>query len=119
MSTRSPFHNAPPPPHAPMNGSEVAVACRDGRTIPPAELSRLEHLDDVFFGAIAGDADALNQTQSLWRQARAELCDGLLDEARGQYLRQAEAVCNASRRAPLENLGATFAALEILTLLAD
>ncbi|QDU86749.1 hypothetical protein Pla175_00990 [Pirellulimonas nuda] len=118
MSARYPTHPCPAP-HAPMTGSEVAVACRSGRPIPPEALSRLEHLDDVFFGAIAGDADALDQTGRLWREARAELCEPLLDESREQYLRRAEVVCAAGRAAPIENLAATFAALEVLTLLAD
>ena len=57
--------------------------------LSPEVLERLEHLDDVVFDAIAGNARALEELQLLWPQLRDQLGEEILAESREQYLRWA------------------------------
>lgn len=58
----------------------------------PNVLERLEHLDDLVYEAIDGQATALEQLETLWPQLLAELGDDLVAESREQYLRYAMAI---------------------------
>lgn len=102
-----------------VSGVTVRVANRDGADICPQWLDRIEHLDDVVFDALKGDANALDKTESLWHELRSEVPSHLLDESREQYIRRAELIFERYRDQPEETLGNAFAALEILTLMAD
>ena len=55
----------------------------------PEVLQKLEQLDDLVFEAIAGNAAAMEQLNSVWPQIRDELGDEMLAESREQYLRYA------------------------------
>lgn len=58
----------------------------------PEVLDKLEHLDDVVFEAIDGQATALEQLDTLWPEVLAELGTELVAESREQYLRYALAI---------------------------
>ncbi|MEM1304425.1 MAG: hypothetical protein AAGG46_05995 [Planctomycetota bacterium] len=94
----------------------VDVAGSDGSLLDAWVLERLEELDDTIFGALEGDADALDKSAGLWKRLRRVAPPKLVDESREQYVRRAEAVLRASRRKPVEMLGRQFAALEVLAL---
>lgn len=108
-------------PTLPPRGSaeESRVVTPDGSAISLNALSQIERLDDVVFDALAGDPEALNLSAVLWRKSQDTAPKQLLEEARQHYLRQAKAVFNESQDDPANQLGRTFAALEILMLLAD
>lgn len=55
----------------------------------PEVLDKLEHLDDVVYEAIDGQATALKHLETLWPQLLAKLGDELIAESRAQYLRYA------------------------------
>jgi hypothetical protein len=52
-------------------------------------LERLERLDDLVYGAIAGEPAALDRLKEFWPQIRDEVGGGLLAESKEQYLRHA------------------------------
>lgn len=112
-------HYVPPmhgPPAAPQScGAGVASA------IEPSEevIRRLEELDDNVFAALDGDAAALDRSLRLWHAVTAELEPEDVAESREQYLRRAETVWNESRSDPVGSLPRAFAAIEVMTLLAD
>ena len=83
------------------------------------ELNQLEQLDDTIFGALDGNAEALDQAAARWRNA-AELVDQeLLEESRRQYVQRAQAAWRRSQRQPARRLPLAYAALEILGLLDE
>ena len=53
----------------------------------PEILEKLEHLDDVVYEAISGQATALEQLFTLWPEVLGELGEDLVAESREQYLR--------------------------------
>lgn len=55
----------------------------------PEVMEQLEHLDDVVFDAIAGNARAMEELQLLWPQLLGQLGEEILAESREQYLRWA------------------------------
>lgn len=115
----TPNNPAVPRPHSLYPATRVDVSCSRGATIPAEVLSRLESLDDAIFAALDGDAPALDRAARLWADARVSVRPEWLDESRRQYIRRAESVCSDYQSRPLEKLATTFAALEVLTLLAD
>ena len=52
----------------------------------PRVLEMLERLDDVVYEAISGQADSLEEVETLWTQVLAELGEDLVAESRQQYL---------------------------------
>jgi len=62
------------------------------KRIDPKVLTKLEHLDDLVFAAIAGSPAAMEQFKAVWPQLRFELDEELLAESREQYLRYALAI---------------------------
>ena len=106
------LHNVPA-------GVMVGVHRADGGLIEQADLARIEELDDVIFSALEGDAEALNRSAQLWRELQRDAPATLLEESREQYLRQAESIRDRYANQPSRALGRTFAALEILALLAE
>jgi len=99
----SPDQTVPPNPNDnPLPDSERTVD-----PTSPTVLELLEYLDDVVYGAINGTATALEELETLWPAALAELGEELLAESRQQYLRYAlmiwddcvepEAIRDASR----------------------
>lgn len=93
------------------------VVAEDGRRISRESLDRLERLDDTVFAALAGDADALEQFGTAWRDARGAVEAELLDETRRHYLDRARSRWARSQTTPTDRLTVGFAALEVLALL--
>ena len=83
------------------------------------ELNQLEQLDDAIFGALEGDAEALDQAVARWQNAVALVDQELLEESRRQYVRRARAAWKRSQREPVRRLPLAHAALEILGLLDE
>ncbi len=106
-------------PHLKPEGFEVEVSCPAGKPIERELLSQLEELDDTIFSALGGDAAALDEAATTWRRMQSQAPSRLIDESREQYLRQAENVWRRSQANPTADLARSFAALEILTLLAE
>lgn len=106
-------------PHLKPIGFEVEVSCPAGKPIERELLVQLEELDDTIFNALRGDAAALDEAAAIWRRMQSQAPSRLIDESREQYLRHAETVWRRSQANPTADLAAAFAALEILTLLAE
>lgn len=82
-------------------------------------IARLEWLDDLIFAAIDGDASALDGAADAWRKTRDELGDTAVEETRQQYLRRAQSVWQSLRNEPNHPPHKVFAAIEIISLLAN
>ena len=93
-------------------------ALQHGETNPEV-LAKLEWLDDLMFAAIDGDPVALETAVDAWRKTLEELGAVALDESRHQYLRRAQSVWNALRTEPNHTPHKVFAAIEVISLLAD
>lgn len=100
--------NGAPDPHA--------VAREETRS---HVIARLESLDDLIFAAIDGDAVALDAAADAWREALAELGPEAVEESRQQYLRCAHGIWHALRYEPNHPPHKVFAAIEVISLLAD
>jgi hypothetical protein len=85
----------------------------------PDLLARLEWLDDLMFAAIDGDPAALETAVDAWRKTREELGSSAVEESRLQYLRRAQSVWNDLRHEPNHPPHKVFAAIEIISLLAE
>jgi hypothetical protein len=85
----------------------------------PEVIARLEWLDDLMFVAIDGDPVALEAAVHAWHRTVEELGAEAVEESRRQYLRRAQSVWNALRQEPDPPTHKTFAAIEIISLLAD
>ena len=79
----------------------------------------LEWLDDLMFAAIDGDPVALEAAAEAWTKALAELGTHVVEESRRQYLRRAQSVWNSLRNEPNHPPHKVFAAIEVISLLAD
>ena len=84
----------------------------------PDVIARLEWLDDLMFAAIDGDPVALEAAVHAWKRTVEELGAEAVEESRRQYLRRAQSVWNALRYQPNPPSDKTFAAIEIISLLA-
>jgi hypothetical protein len=85
----------------------------------PEITARLEWLDDLIFAAIGGDPSALQKAAPAWQEMLEELGAAALEESRLQYLRCAQTVWYALRQEPNHPPHKVFAAIEIISLLAD
>lgn len=85
----------------------------------PDVIARLEALDDVIFAAIDGDPAALQESQSAWHRAVAELGQEAIEETRRQYLRHAQGVWERLRGQKVQPPHKIFAAIEIIGLLVN
>jgi hypothetical protein len=81
--------------------------------------ARLEWLDDLMFAAIDGDPVALDCAADAWKKTRDELGDSALEESRVQYLRRAQTVWHSLRGESNHAPHKVFAAIEIISLLAQ
>jgi hypothetical protein len=81
-------------------------------------IARLEWLDDLMFAAIDGDAVSLGAAVQAWKKTVVELGAETVEESRRQYLRRAQSVWNSLRYNPNHSPHKTFAAIEIISLLA-
>lgn len=115
--TTTSFH--PAAPKSPALAAPVTVRDMNGQDIAPHHLERIEKLDDVIFAALGGSATDLDRSAHLYRKTSRETPSELLDESREKYLCRAESIVEDYHRAPGESLAQTFAALEILTLVAE
>ena len=106
-------------PETPRRYGEVLVRAPSGEVIPSDYLEQLEQLDDAVFGALGGDAAALDESARLYPEVAGAAPSDLIDESRRQYIRHAEQIVRDYRSAPNDDLAKTFAALEILLLVAD
>jgi hypothetical protein len=84
----------------------------------PEVVARLEWLDDLMFAAIDGDSVALEAAVHAWRRTVEELGAEAVEESRRQYVRRAQSVWNTLRQEPDTPTHKTFAAIEIISLLA-
>lgn len=109
-------HDSPQPTPA---AACVGVESPDGDLIDESDLALLEELDDVIFGALEGDPEALDRSAKLWRRLKDEAPEKLVEESREQYVRRALAICERYRYEPCDTIAKRFAAMEILTLLAE
>jgi hypothetical protein len=117
----SPATHRPDPVHQRPKQTQRALArTTEKRTehYTRAELDALEHLDDVVFGALVGQTDALDNLRRLWPETLNRLGERLLAESRDHYLRRALAVWRQSTgegeiRDPLQAL----TAIEVICLL--
>lgn len=85
----------------------------------PDVLAKLEWLDDLMFEAIEGDPVALETAIDVWRTSLEDLGAEALEESRNQYLRRAQSVWNELRNQPNHPPHKVFAAIEIISLLAE
>jgi hypothetical protein len=84
---------------------------------PPEIIQRLESLDDVIFPAIDGDLNALEASESAWRQAVDELGPEVVAESRAQYLRYARTVWEYLSRQTIQQPWRLMAVVKIVGLL--
>jgi hypothetical protein len=84
----------------------------------PEVIARLEWLDDLMFAAIDGDSVALEAAVHAWHRTVEELGAEAVEESRRQYLRRAQSVWDVLRQLPDTPPHKTFAAIEIVSLLA-
>lgn len=85
----------------------------------PDVLAKLEWLDDLMFEAIEGDPVALETAIDAWKKSVDELGIAVLEESRRQYLRRARSVWNELRNQPNHPPHRVFAAIEVISLLAQ
>ena len=84
----------------------------------PEVLEKLEFLDDLVYGAIAGQADSLEQLQTAWPELTRELSDEMLAESREQYLRYALSIWEECANADtIRNPTRAIQALDVLCLI--
>ena len=104
-------------PGAAAQAGAVATRVFPDQSAEAQEL--LEHLDDVVYGAINGQPDALAELAVLWPTVVAALGSELIDESREQYLRSALSIwtdyLGGSRQGP----DRATAALDVVCLLFD
>jgi hypothetical protein len=81
--------------------------------------AQLERLDDLMFAAIDGDPVSLENVADAWKKLLSELGVDALEESRRQYLRRAQTVWNDLRHQPNHPPHKTFAAIEVISLLAE
>ena len=84
----------------------------------PEVIARLEWLDDLMFAAIDGDSVALEAAVHAWHRTVEELGAEAVEESRRQYMRRAQSVWNVLRQQTDPPPHKTFAAIEIISLLA-
>ena len=99
-------------------GPARAVRLSHSETDPDV-ISRLEWLDDLMFAAIEGDPVALEGAIEAWKKTLDDLGAAAVEESRRQYLRRAQSVWNALRHQPNHPPHKVFAAIEVISLLAD
>jgi len=98
----------------------IVVSSPNGSAIEQDLLEQLEDLDDAIFAAIDGDPEALDNARHMLLTAEIDIDGFLLEEAREQYARRAEAVWQAERQtAQGESLAKSFAALEVLKWVSE
>jgi hypothetical protein len=86
---------------------------------PPDPIATLEWLDDLMFAAIEGDPVALDFAAEAWEKTQQELGATAVEESRQQYLRRAQTVWHSLRHEPNHPPHKVFAAIEIISLLAE
>lgn len=83
----------------------------------PEVIEMLEHLDDVVFAAIEGQAAALEQVEVVWALVLDELGAELVEESREQYLRYALQVWNQCLAGEVSDPERAVAAVDVMCLL--
>lgn len=78
----------------------------------------LEHLDDVIFQALRGDASSLALAHELWPQVLREIGWELVEESREQYLRYAVDLTRQYEEDRLRNPENAISAVEVIELLS-
>jgi len=106
--------------------TNVGSAEHHSALAPPSELlhsesahvnTLLEHLDDVVFSAVMGDAAALKEARVLWPEVVQAIGWALVDESREQYLRYAIAISRSDDTEESRKPESAIAALEVISLL--
>jgi len=86
----------------------------------PQTLRKLEHLDDLVYGAVRGKPSAMDDLRVYWPQVQKELGGPLLAESQEQYLRYALAVWSRNAEPGTSSDPAqAVQALEVLSLLFE
>ena len=81
-------------------------------------LDQLEHLDDLVYEAISGQAGAMEQLRAAWPKLADELGEELLAESREQYLRYALSIWEECAQADgVRQPTQAIQALDVLCLL--
>jgi hypothetical protein len=113
--------NEEPRPHAPESGHiHFSAAHWFSNYDSQADIeARLEWLDDLMFAAIDGDPVALEAAADAWHKSVDELGAQTVEESRLQYLRHAQSVWNSLRHQPNHPPHKVFAAIEVISLLAE
>jgi hypothetical protein len=113
-----------PPVPAPLTGGRGTAFgwSRPPRPLPTEQydpIATLEWLDDLMFAAIEGDPVALDFAAEAWEKTQEELGPTAVEESRQQYLRRAQTVWHSLRHEPNHPPHKVFAAIEIISLLAE
>jgi hypothetical protein len=86
----------------------------------PEVVEKLEHLDDLVYGAVSGQSRAMEELQAVWPRLVKELGDQALAESREQYLRHALSVWEECADADgIRNPARANQAIDVLCLLFD
>lgn len=86
---------------------------------PPEVLDLLERIDDLVFGAISGDSQALAELETLWPMVASQLEDELVERSREQYLRCALSICNDFAECGVQRPERAMAAVDVLCVLFE
>jgi hypothetical protein len=86
----------------------------------PDLVRKLEHLDDLVYGAVNGKPAAMEELRAYWPRVQDELGGPLLAESQEEYLRYALSVwSDAGDPETSSDPARSVEALEVLTLLLD
>ncbi|MEX0977665.1 MAG: hypothetical protein WDZ48_02365, partial [Pirellulales bacterium] len=86
----------------------------------PAEvLELLERIDDLVFGAISGDHQALAELEVLWPMAASQLDETLVEQSREQYLRCALSICSDFAEGGVQRPERALSAVDVLCVLFE
>jgi hypothetical protein len=86
---------------------------------PREVLELLEQIDDLVFGAISGDRQALAELERLWPMAASQLEGELVEQSREQYLRCALSICNDLAEVGVQRPQRALAAVDVLCVLFE
>ncbi len=105
--------------HATTSLSSPRAHHSKNETLMPEVLARLEWLDDLIFEAIEGNPASLDNAATAWKETLDELGEATLEESRLQYMRHARSVWESLRDQPNHPPHKMFAAIEIISILAE
>jgi hypothetical protein len=105
--------------HYPSRAEELDALAANLAKQPMEILELLERIDDLVFGAIAGDARALAELEVLWPLTVSELEPAIAEQSREQYLRCALSICADLDESEGRRPERAVAALDVLRVLFE